>query len=139
MTLHQLKVRRCLNTAFPQGMFLHNIINAERTKTTLMLIQTTHVLISLHEPTHSRMLNKACVVELMDIVEYVDEKKMCISDCMDVHTYLNLYCSHSGTRAFLPCCASYNRENVRSTLIFVLLNPDIPFLCKQCRSRSVGF
>ena len=24
-------------------------------------------------------------------------------------------------------------------LTLVLLNPDIPFLCKQCRSRSVGF
>ena len=25
------------------------------------------------------------------------------------------------------------------TLTFVLLNPDIPCLCKQCRSRSIGF
>ena len=24
-------------------------------------------------------------------------------------------------------------------LTFVLLNPDMPCLCKQCRSRSVGF
>ena len=27
----------------------------------------------------------------------------------------------------------------QSSLTFVLLNPDIPCLCKQCRSRSVGF
>ena len=27
----------------------------------------------------------------------------------------------------------------KTLLILVLLNPDIPCLCKQCRSRSVGF
>ena len=27
----------------------------------------------------------------------------------------------------------------RSSLTLVMLNPDIPCLCKQCRSRSVGF
>ena len=30
-------------------------------------------------------------------------------------------------------------EKVRSVLTIVLLNPDVPCLCKQCRSRSVGF
>ena len=29
--------------------------------------------------------------------------------------------------------------NLLGTLTLVLLNPEMPFLCKQCRSRSVGF
>ena len=29
--------------------------------------------------------------------------------------------------------------NAKHCLTLVLLNPDIPCLCKQCRSRSVGF
>ena len=33
----------------------------------------------------------------------------------------------------------YKFEFQLSNLTLVLLNPDIPCLCKQCRSRSVGF
>ena len=33
--------------------------------------------------------------------------------------------------------ASHTLEDHFLTLI--LLNPDVPYLCKQCRSRSVGF
>ena len=33
------------------------------------------------------------------------------------------------------CCPT----GMISILTLVLLNPDIPWLCKQCRSRSVGF
>ena len=48
-------------------------------------------------------------------------------------------------------CASYGADVNKSyavgkklsaaggKLTLVMLNPDIPFLCKQCRSRSVGF
>ena len=34
---------------------------------------------------------------------------------------------------------SYEGKCVHLNLTLVLLNPDIPCLCKQCRSRSVGF
>ena len=35
--------------------------------------------------------------------------------------------------------SNYPLEYVILVLTLVLLNPDIPCLCKQCRSRSVGF
>ena len=34
---------------------------------------------------------------------------------------------------------SHTDGTIIYSLTLVLLNPDIPFLCKQCRSRSVGF
>ena len=40
---------------------------------------------------------------------------------------------------WLCICTLYIRDPMRLRLTLVLLNPDIPCLCKQCRSRSVGF
>ena len=33
----------------------------------------------------------------------------------------------------------YSLLYISKNLTLVLLNPDIPCICKQCRSRSVGF
>ena len=36
-------------------------------------------------------------------------------------------------------CVFYNCHIINTCLTLVLPNPDISYLCKQCRSRSVGF
>ena len=50
-------------------------------------------------------------------------------------------CHISSTKSMIFKAKSKNKNcNTKwLSLTLVLLNPDIPFLCKQCRSRSVGF
>ena len=51
-------------------------------------------------------------------------------------------CKQFGPRSGLTKCWAWSGSKLFDTLIvltLVLLNPDIPCLCKQCRSRSVGF
>ena len=50
--------------------------------------------------------------------------------CMSTH---NIYFYGELRKKYLRIITKY------SPLTLVLLNPDIPCLCKQCRSRSVGF
>ena len=40
---------------------------------------------------------------------------------------------------FVILMCTYNIHKLTNKLTLVLLNPDIPCLCKQCRPRSVGF
>ena len=40
---------------------------------------------------------------------------------------------------FTSCKCKSSANGLVQILTLVLLNPDIPCLCKQCRSRSVGF
>ena len=66
------------------------------------------------------------LTESMNTAEHINEHRPTWSEDTD-------WSGHSlptnGVRAFYLHCA----------LTFVLLNPDIPYICKQCRSRSVGF
>ena len=48
-----------------------------------------------------------------------------------------LYCQWFGLLVRLYLCMT--GRNIYRSLTLVLLNHDIPCLCKQCRSRSVGF
>ena len=53
--------------------------------------------------------------------------------------------SDSADGSLMSACAAFTLfgclilSGVDTHLILVLLNPDIPCLCKQCRARSVGF
>ena len=75
---------------------------------------------------------------------------MCIGVCI---LYSLVFMDHPYTPCnckiitkYFPCpfytyhlAESTHSVNPYLTLTLVLLNPDIPCLCKQCRSRSVGF
>ena len=58
---------------------------------------------------------------------------------------LGLILGSGGVQLLTHCMAFHCTELsiitslYQSDLTLVLLNPDIPCLCKQCRSRSVGF
>ena len=64
-------------------------------------------------------------------------------DCMQ-----KLFCGYAlyisngkkfDVQASLHVLQTYQQAYIVQILTFVLLNLDIPCLCKQCRSRSIGF
>ena len=64
-----------------------------------------------------------------------------LSDLVNVLAGLNLCWLHTcmSKDMFSVVRLSLSNSLVRETLTIVLLNLDIPYLFKQCRSRSVGF
>ena len=51
----------------------------------------------------------------------------------------SLECTHSSKKCCQVFLQGWSRSSLLLMLTLVLLNQDIPCLCKLCRSRSVGF
>ena len=106
-----------------------------------------------YEPAHDKTYIKTCETQQPDqsicwlhvpstALGYPkSDKQEPLPYWVDVEVDLSLCWSH---RSYCRFCHSLthiimNMWTVYNSLTLVLLNQDIPCLCKQCRSRSVGF
>ena len=69
----------------------------------------------------------------------VGEQQMPWSDCVNTQTNMGLPYSNMAWKHDFTWSVSFDMATKYNFSILVLMNLDLPCLCKQCRSRSVGF